>query len=321
MAMPPICSIIIPTRDCLMYLPAALESIDAQGVADLEIIVVDDGSGDGSGAWLAERARTDPRLSVLPGPGRGPSAARNLAIEHAAAELVAFLDADDTWRPGQLPARLAYHSANPDVAFSFADYMHIDPRGGIHGTCFQFWPSFRANPARTRGTSHLQAAACRRLPNAASVLLAENVVGTSTAVARRTALQDANGFATDLASASDWDLWLRLASSGPVAFSDTVAADYLMRPGSVSRDTAARLAALEDIVRRHATRAGAHRPAPWAVRHANARILTARAEAARRRGDRFQAVAAHAGAALLAPSLRAWRALASDAAALLQPAR
>lgn len=302
----PACSVIIPTRDCLPYLPGTLASIQAQERDDLEILVVDDGSTDGSAAWLAAQAARDSRLRVLEAGGHGPSAARNCAIAAARSPLIAFLDADDTWRPGKLSAQIVFHQSHPDAVFSFTDYRHVDPEGRDLGTCFGFWPAFHRRVGSAPGY--------RPLSDAASVLLAENVAGTSTVMARRRALQDANGFATDLDSAEDWDLWLRLSRAGPVGFTDAVGTDYLMRPGSATGNAVARLNAVREIMRRHTAAAPV---APWALRHARARLLTGQAELARRQGRRAGALGRHVLALLHAPSLRALRAVAADAAGLL----
>ena len=77
-----------------------------QAIEDLEILVVDDGSTDGTGEWLAKEAFLDRRIIPLQADGGGPGFARNLAISHARAPLVAFLDADDLWWPHKLARQL-----------------------------------------------------------------------------------------------------------------------------------------------------------------------------------------------------------------------
>ena len=98
----PVVSVIIPTRDCLPYLPTAIASVEAQTVAGVEILVIDDGSSDGSAEWLRAKQRSSPWLTLIEGFGDGPNTARNRGIEAAAAPLLAFLDADDSWLPGKL---------------------------------------------------------------------------------------------------------------------------------------------------------------------------------------------------------------------------
>jgi len=67
------------------------------------------------------------------------SAARNLAISLARASFIAFLDVDDLWWPHKLSRQLDFHEAHPEISFSFTDYLHVDPRGEVRGTCFDYW--------------------------------------------------------------------------------------------------------------------------------------------------------------------------------------
>jgi hypothetical protein len=295
------CSIVIPTRDCLDYLREAIASVAMQDVADIEILVVDDGSSDGTSEWLAHAARLDSRIVATRTEGIGPSGARNIAISQAKSPFIAFLDADDLWWPRKLQKQLAFHEAHPEVAFSFTDYLHIDPDGGLHGTCFEFWaPPFIAGHGREFFT----------IPDAEFELLATNVAGTSTVMASRIALQNAKGFANHNVSAEDWELWLRLAAKGEVACSTAVTTTYLMRPGSLTQNKPARLAALDEIVGHYA---GCRDPmARTAVRLAKRRISIARGEL-ERGNRRYLAAATHHGRAFLAqPTLRIARAMASD---------
>jgi glycosyltransferase involved in cell wall biosynthesis len=303
----PAVSVIMPARDCLRWLPQSTDSVFGQSRGDLELIVLDDASTDGTWDWLQLQAGREPRLRPVRLTGIGASAARNHAIRLARAPLVAFLDADDVWRPGKLTRQLACHAADPDFVLSFTDYLHVDPQGGTHGTCFDFWPQIgRLMRGRTEFV---------RLADGAAAILAENPVGTSTVVARRDVLLAIDGFDASLPSASDWDLWLRLARRGPVAASGAVLADYLMRPGSISGDRSKRLAALRTIVDRHAPAIGPG--SPGAVRAARSRLAVAEAEIARERGERRRAAAAHLRALRLAPSLRVARAAASDLARMV----
>lgn len=309
--MKPICSIVIPTRDCLPYLRKALDSVRAQEVDALEVLVVDDGSTDGSGAFLAETAAQWPALNVLWGGGIGPARARNLAIEAASADLVAFLDADDVWHEGKLAAQIAFHLRDEDAALSFSDYLHVDEDGSNRGTCFEFWKPAFIDAA----TQDYQ-----RIAEPAAALLGCNVVGTSTVLARTAALRAVGGFPVDIPSAEDWDLWLRMADRGPVAASAAVTTDYLARPGSESKKVAARIAAMKAIVARYAQRTEPAMRA--AVRLAEARIAVAEAELAHTEGRPLAAFGAHLRAFVREPSpRRAREAAAALASTVRKPDR
>ena len=95
----PLVSVVIPVHDVVDYLDACLDSVQAQTHPHLEVILVDDGSTDGSGLLCDERASRDPRMHVIHQENRGPGHARNVGIARATGSFVTFLDSDDWWHP------------------------------------------------------------------------------------------------------------------------------------------------------------------------------------------------------------------------------
>jgi glycosyltransferase involved in cell wall biosynthesis len=306
--MKPQCSVIIPTYNCIEYLGHALDCVRLQKIDDIEIIVVDDGSTDGTDAWLRKEGLREPRLRVLESENKGPSFARNLGITEARSDLVAFLDADDFWWPKKLARQLAFHAANPLAKFSFTDYLHVDIFGRAHLTCFEYWkPTLNVGGRAEFCTIH----------DAEHALLACNLVGTSTVVANREALLNVNGFDAGFNSAGDWDLWLRLANGAAVAVSGAVTMNYLMRSNSVTRNMGARIQAMKTIVARYEKKDDAK--TRRACRLARARIDTAEAEFLRFSGDYLTSATAHVRAFIRSGDKRAARAAISDAAKTLLP--
>jgi glycosyltransferase involved in cell wall biosynthesis len=106
----------MPVRNGMPYLAEAFESIRKQIYTPLEVVVVDDGSTDGSVAFA--RGVGDLPVRVLELPGVGPAAARNAGIRASASELVAFLDADDCWHPGVLPMLVRGLAERPEAGFA-----------------------------------------------------------------------------------------------------------------------------------------------------------------------------------------------------------
>lgn len=131
------------------FLGEAVDSVLAQDFADWELLLVDDGSSDGSSALARDYASRDPgRVRYLEHPGhenRGMSATRNLGFAHARGEFVAFMDADDRWRPARLREQVAILDAHPEV-------------GMVCGTA-NYWQSWAGGEDRLVPTGHLVDAA------------------------------------------------------------------------------------------------------------------------------------------------------------------
>ncbi len=120
-------SIILPTYNRAAFLPGALASIRAQTFAAWELIVVDDGSTDGTGELVASRFREvrQPTRYVFQ-PNAGFYAARRAGVALARGKYLAFLDSDDLWLPHHLSAGVAALEANPDVDWVFAACRRAD---------------------------------------------------------------------------------------------------------------------------------------------------------------------------------------------------
>src|SRR5947207_2336490 len=105
-------SVVIPTFNSADFLVQALESVLAQTYQDFEILVVDDASTDRTQEAIRPFADRITYLRQEPG---GPSVARNRGILQAKGELIAFLDADDLWRPAKLTRQVEYMKHHPDA--------------------------------------------------------------------------------------------------------------------------------------------------------------------------------------------------------------
>jgi glycosyltransferase involved in cell wall biosynthesis len=124
----PRCSVVIPVRDMARYLPEAVESVLGQDGCDLDLVIVDDGSTDGSGDVARRYASARVTVVTSGGPG-GIAAARNGGLLHARAPAVVFLDADDRLVGGAL-ARLALTlERDPRLAVAYGEVVPIDAHG------------------------------------------------------------------------------------------------------------------------------------------------------------------------------------------------
>lgn len=204
-------AVVIPCHDAAAWLEETIASVRAQAVPVAEVVVVDDGSTDGS-AELAERLGVRCVRQAQAGPG----AARNHGVRATAAPWVAFLDADDRFLPSKLQRQLAVLEASGAPACCTDAWLLRDgERGG------------RKNAGRD---------VPERLDFAR--LLEGNPVICSTVVACREALERAGGFDEDreLIATEDYDLWLRMARQAPLHYLDEPLLEYRASAGSLSDD-------------------------------------------------------------------------------------
>ncbi|MDQ3889809.1 MAG: glycosyltransferase, partial [Actinomycetota bacterium] len=215
-------SVCIPTRDDAPFLASAVASALAQDVPDLEVLVHDDASTDATPRVLA--AFDDRRLRVLRHErAQGVAGNRNSCLAQARGCYVAWLDGDDAYLPGTLRRRLDLLEAHPEVALVHGGFEVVD-EGDRR---LPPWPAPFAGDTIQPG------------PVAFRELLASNTITTSTVVARRSAHEAAGPFSTSVGrSSTDWDLWLRIALRGDIAYTAAPVARYRQHEGTISRETA-----------------------------------------------------------------------------------
>ena len=104
----PLVSVIMPCFNSERFIAKSIDSVIAQTVDDWELIIVDDASTDGTTAIAAAYQRRDSRIRMIPQTtNQGPASARNLGLDHAHGELIAFIDSDDIWRPEKTSKQVA----------------------------------------------------------------------------------------------------------------------------------------------------------------------------------------------------------------------
>lgn len=118
-------SVIIPVYNVASYLTECLDSVLAQTYADFELLLVDDGSTDGSADLCDDYACRDARVTVLHQANAGPAAARNAALQVAAGDFLAFVDADDVVHRQYLEVLVSQFDSRPDVDVVCASYQMV----------------------------------------------------------------------------------------------------------------------------------------------------------------------------------------------------
>ena len=188
-------SVIIPTYNRKYTLSRAIKSVNDQTYEPFEIIIVDDGSTDGTKEWLAKR---HPRVQYIYQPNAGVSAARNLGIKSAQGDWISLLDSDDEWLSQKLEKQVKAVKEDPDSMFCHTNEVWI--RNGVRinqGKKHQKYGGLIFNQCLD---------ICRISPS--SVLLKNSIL-------KHTGLFDEK-----LPVCEDYDLWLRITAHNPVIFLD-----------------------------------------------------------------------------------------------------
>ncbi len=213
----PAVSVVVPSFNGLPYLREAVSSILGQTLQTIELVLVDDGSTDDTAAYVATIA--DPRFRYLHQGNRGLAASRNVGIRAARAAYVAFLDHDDRYAPDKLARQAAVLDARPDVGVVYTGWRHIDASGGA---------------MRRTGWDRIDG-------DILPTLILGNVMHPSTMMVRRDPVVAAGAFDESRTGLEDWDLWVRLASTGiRWACVDAPLVDYRLHPGQMSKHGAKR---------------------------------------------------------------------------------
>jgi len=189
----PSISVIIPTYNRIETLPRAIESILVQTCLANELIIVDDGSTDGTSAWIGEHY---PQIKLIEQQNSGVSAARNRGIEAACGEWIALLDSDDEWLPKKLEKQLALLASEPESKLVHSDEIWI--RNGV-----------RINQMKKhtkKGGWIFQDC----LPLC--------VISPSAVMIHRSIFDDVGLFDESLPACEDYDLWLRITCRYPVLY-------------------------------------------------------------------------------------------------------
>lgn len=186
-------TVVVPAYNVAVFVTAALDSVARQTFTDYDVVVVDNGSTDDTGARVREWASGHPRCSLQVHRREAPGtigASRNAGLRLATGEFIAFLDADDLWTEQKL-ARVVEHLARyPDLDLVCHDEWLLEgtaPRGLLrHGPYTRY----------------------------EEMLFKGNTLSTSATVVRRMHLLAVGGLCEDAGIAEDYDLWLRLARAG-----------------------------------------------------------------------------------------------------------
>lgn len=225
----PSVSVIVTAFNVEAYICETIDSILTQPVDDLEVIVVDDGSTDGTADVLGRYQRVR-RVRVIRQPNAGSASARNTGARGAVGELLAFLDGDDVATERRIVAPVEALARGPDIALAYGRIDLINESGKVLVS--------RKNPARYRSGW------------VAKDLRYRNFIPFSTITVRRDVFWALGGFDESIRSSEDWEFLLRLASRHPVAFVDECLVRYRVRADSKTMDVEAKERAIRAVQER-----------------------------------------------------------------------
>lgn len=223
-------SVVVPTKNRLATLDRAVRSVLEQTVPVAEVVVVDDGSTDGTAEYLRDLALADARVvPIFLATSGGAAAARNIGVARSTGELIAFQDSDDAWRPAFVETLLPAVARRSRVVAFCSHSLH-----GLDGAELVV-PAGRVSHVRTE-------------------LLYRNPISTQTALVDAALLRGQRAFDPELRRFQDWDLWLHLRADPTVEFVhvDEVLVDVRRMPDSISHGSrTVRAAALRTIFKRY----------------------------------------------------------------------
>lgn len=204
---------VIPAYNAEKYIAETLQSVFDQTYDNYEVVVVDDGSRDGT---LRLLQRYGPKIRVFSKPNGGPASARNLAIQNSDGELIAFLDSDDIWFKDKLEVQVQFLCENAAVGLVYSEALMVGQGGGESAERkigFTESPSF-----------------CK--------LLYGDFIPNSTVMIRRSCVEQVGLLdeSKELIAAEDYEYWLRIARRFPIAGIPRPTAYYRVRDNSLMGD-------------------------------------------------------------------------------------
>jgi glycosyltransferase involved in cell wall biosynthesis len=208
-------SVMMPVYNTRAYVAEAVESVVAQTFEDFELLIVDDGSTDGSTEVLRRLADGDPRIRLVVRENRGVTRTAAEMVEAARGEFLARMDSDDIALPRRLERQVAFLRAHPEVVAAGSWVQWIDAEG---------------DPLR-----EFHAAETHEEIDRALLTERTNAICQPASMVRADAMRRVGGYRPEFVVSEDYDLWLRLAEVGRLANIPEVLLKYRYRPTSLAR--------------------------------------------------------------------------------------
>lgn len=203
-------SVVIPLYNKEQYIANTIRTVLGQSFQDFEIVIVDDGSTDGSCEEVQKIE--DARIRLIHQANAGVSAARNRGIEEAAGEYIAFLDADDEWKPDYLAVQYALTKKYPQCGVFAVNYEFRNAQGKVTPTIIRKLPFSSEDGVLT---NYFEVASCSHPP-----------ICSISIMVRKSAIKSIGGFPVGIKSGEDLLTWARLACRYEIAYLSTALAVF-----------------------------------------------------------------------------------------------
>ena len=212
-------SVVIPTYNRRRFISGTVDSVLAQTYREVEVVVVDDGSTDGTGELLKSRYTNEPRFRYIWQQNAERAVARNRGIRESKGDYIAFLDSDDRWLPSKLEKQMELLSSRPEMVMALAWFECTNEHG--------------------------EALRCERVPRLEEVmddgfcwrLVRGNRIGSPTPVISRRVLVESGLFCEDrrLICVEDWEMWTRISFFGRVGLVPEILAQHRLHSGNTEK--------------------------------------------------------------------------------------
>jgi len=237
----PLVSVVVPTYNRARVVNHTIESALGQTYESVEVVLVDDGSTDGTPEQIARDWGDDGRVRYFRKANGGPASARNAGFAQARGQYIALLDSDDTWEPWKLSLQIRCMERHPELGMTWTDMAMIDPQGHVVDPAYlrhmydayrwftdaQLFPRSHALVEVAPDLASVVGDARLRIGEIFSNMIMGNLVHTSTVVLRRERLERVKGFDESLRySGEDYDFHLRTCREGAVGLLDLPAIRY-----------------------------------------------------------------------------------------------
>lgn len=203
-------SVVIPAYNCERFISTAIDSVLGQTYRDFEIVVVNDGSTDGTDEILSGYGS---KIKKICQQNKGPAGARNAGVANASGEYIAFLDQDDAWLPDKLKLQLELFDKNDKLGLVYTDTYIVDD-GRFDDPVKSGLRTFSIRKPRRE--------------NVFKDLFLENFISTSSVMVRKDCILKAGDFDPSVVPSEDYDMWLRVTFMSE--------ADYVAAPLVKYRD-------------------------------------------------------------------------------------